>query len=189
MADQLDRSALLEPYRRYLSVLASVHLDPDLRHKLDPADLVQQTLLRAYAAITELRSIEPPVLTAWLRKILANELADAEALPSRQRDMAASARSRPTWIDRRRAWSAAGGGAILAERPADQNEQMLRLADALSEVARSDARSRRAETLPGLDAAADRPANGKSVPAVASLLRRGLEQLRFQLSPGGSSHA
>src|SRR5262245_22697575 len=66
----------LEPFRRYLEVLARVHLDPQLRGKLDPADLVQQTLLRACAALPELRARSPGAIAAWLRKILARTLAD-----------------------------------------------------------------------------------------------------------------
>src|SRR6266852_5535667 len=66
----------LEPFRRYLEVLARVHLDPRLRGKLDPADLVQQTLLRACAALPEVRGRSPEALAAWLCKILARTLAD-----------------------------------------------------------------------------------------------------------------
>jgi DNA-directed RNA polymerase specialized sigma24 family protein len=66
----------LESYRRYLEVLARIHLDPRLRGKLDPADVVQQTLLRACAALPELRGRAPDNLAAWLRKILAHTLAD-----------------------------------------------------------------------------------------------------------------
>jgi RNA polymerase sigma-70 factor (ECF subfamily) len=72
----MTNAEALEPYRRYLELLARVHLDPRLRGKLDPADLVQQTLLRACAALPDLRGRSPECLAAWLRKTLANTLAD-----------------------------------------------------------------------------------------------------------------
>jgi RNA polymerase sigma-70 factor (ECF subfamily) len=58
-------------------VLARVHLDPRLRGKLDPSDVVQQALLRAYAAWLEMQNPEQPALGVWLRRILARTLADA----------------------------------------------------------------------------------------------------------------
>src|SRR6516164_7035822 len=71
-----DPSETLEPFRTYLEVLARVHLDARLRGKLDPADVVQQTMLRACAAWSDLRSTDPALLTSWLRRILARTLAD-----------------------------------------------------------------------------------------------------------------
>src|SRR6516164_5277079 len=71
-----DPAQALEPFRSYLEVLARVHLDPRLRGKLDAADVVQQALLRAYAAWPEMNNRDQPVLTAWLRRILARTLAD-----------------------------------------------------------------------------------------------------------------
>ena len=75
----MNRDAVedLEPFRKYLTVLAELHLDRKLRGKLDPSDVVQQTMLRAYLAIGELRSRQPEVLVVWLRRILARTLADA----------------------------------------------------------------------------------------------------------------
>jgi RNA polymerase sigma-70 factor (ECF subfamily) len=72
-----EAAETLEPFRKYLKVLAELHLDRKLRGKLDASDVVQQTMLRAYSALGGLRQREPEVLAAWLRRILASTLADA----------------------------------------------------------------------------------------------------------------
>jgi hypothetical protein len=73
----IDTGDDLDPFRGYLQVLAELHLDRRLRGKLDPSDVIQQTMLRAYSAFGELRSRDSEVLMAWLRRILAITLADA----------------------------------------------------------------------------------------------------------------
>lgn len=72
-----EAAAILEPYRPYLRVLAGLHLDRRLRGKLDPSDIVQQTMIHAYPALDGLRECEPAAVMAWLRVILSNTLADA----------------------------------------------------------------------------------------------------------------
>ena len=70
-------SDLLQPYRSYLWTLAYAQLDGQLKVRLDASDIVQQTMIRAHAALPGLRDRSPEVLVAWLRQILATELADA----------------------------------------------------------------------------------------------------------------
>ncbi len=72
-----DATESLEPFRKYLRVMAELHHDRKLRCKLDPSDVVQQTMLRAYSTQGEVRDARPEVLVAWLRRILARTLADA----------------------------------------------------------------------------------------------------------------
>ena len=76
---------ILEPFRRYLEVLARVHLDSRLRGKLDPADLVQQVLLRACAALPEVRNRSPEVLTAFHREVRRRRSGQQGSRPRRFR--------------------------------------------------------------------------------------------------------
>jgi RNA polymerase sigma-70 factor, ECF subfamily len=182
---------VLERYRQYLLVLATVHLAPQLRRKLDPADLVQQTLIRAYAAFPELRATDPAGLSAWLRKILANELRDA--LKYFYRDRRDIAREFPIEADVDR--SASGLADWLAtshtspSNRASNNEQLLQLANALAELPETMREVVVLKHCQGwtLQQIADRIE--RSVPAVASYLRRGLERLRGQLTHRETSDA
>src|SRR5262249_57783386 len=72
-----DRGSDLERFRTYLGLLARLQLDPRLRGLLDPSDLVQQTLLRAHRNWDQCRGATDEQWAAWLRAILAHELADA----------------------------------------------------------------------------------------------------------------
>ena len=160
-----DSAEILEPFRKYLKVLAELHLDRKLRGKLDASDVVQQTLLRAYSALGELRQREPEVLAAWLRRILASTLADAVKHYERDKRDVGLERSLEADIDR----SASGFAAWLAADQtspsgcAERNEELLRMAEALAQLPDL-MREVLVQALPGLDAAADRRADGQDRP-------------------------
>ena len=75
MCEPEERSP--ENYRDYLRFLARAQMDRRLAGKFDPSDIVQQTMLQAHRAQNDFRGTSSEQYAAWLRKILAHNLADA----------------------------------------------------------------------------------------------------------------
>jgi RNA polymerase sigma-70 factor, ECF subfamily len=72
---QCSRHRKLGSLRSYLHLLAHVQLGA--RKGLDPSDIVQQTLLEAHRERASCHAVSKSDRAAWLRRILANNLADA----------------------------------------------------------------------------------------------------------------
>ncbi len=69
--------SVLERYRGYLRLLAESRLDRRLRAKIDPSDVVQETMLQAFRAWGDLRGSSEGERLAWLRQILIRTLLHA----------------------------------------------------------------------------------------------------------------
>src|SRR3954465_9984632 len=66
---------LLESYATYLTLLARVQIGRRLQGKVDPPDVVQETFLEAHRQIAQFRGTTEAEMVAWLRRILAGQLA------------------------------------------------------------------------------------------------------------------
>ena len=68
---------LLKLYCQHLQILAQTQLDGRLRTRVSPSDVVQETLLEAHRGFPQFRGQTEAEFLAWLRRILANNLARA----------------------------------------------------------------------------------------------------------------
>jgi RNA polymerase sigma-70 factor (ECF subfamily) len=74
--DAAARGQLLDLYRNYLRLLARTRIDAELRVRLDPSDLVQETLLEAHRDFERFTGTSEGELLAWLRRIMVRNLMD-----------------------------------------------------------------------------------------------------------------
>jgi RNA polymerase sigma-70 factor, ECF subfamily len=67
---------LLEQFRNYLTLLARLQVGQRLQGKVDDSDLVQGVFLEAHRDFAQFRGTTEGELMAWLRQMLASNLAD-----------------------------------------------------------------------------------------------------------------
>jgi len=176
----------LEQYREYLRLLARMQLDRRLQRKLDASDLVQQTLLQAHQARRDFRGTTHAELAAWLRQILARNLAHAVRDLGRAKRDVGRERSLEAAIDassaRLEAWLAAEQSS--PSQQAIHNEVVFRVASALATLPDAQREAIVRHYWQGASLAEVAAQLGRSPAAVAGLLHRGIAQLRTVLQAG-----
>jgi RNA polymerase sigma-70 factor (ECF subfamily) len=184
VAPVTDSKALMpERFRTYLRLLAELQLGHGGRAKIDPSDIVQQTLLDAHKHRDQFRGRSEAEMAGWLRRLLACNLADAVRFLGRARRDDKREQSLEAAIEassaRLEAWLAAEQSSP-SER-AERNEAIVRLVDALASLADANRQALVMRHCQGLSLAEISARLGRSPPAVAGLLKRGLAELRTLL--------
>jgi len=131
---------LLQMYRNYLTILATMQLDRKLRRRMNPSDLVQETMLAAHRDFAKFRGTSEPEFLAWLRQVLINCLHHAVEvhLRAKKRDVRREVpiEQVSAALDR----SAASFAHLLADRRDSpsacvrQRERAVALADQLAQL-------------------------------------------------------
>jgi RNA polymerase sigma-70 factor (ECF subfamily) len=174
----------LERFRSYLLLLARTQLNPRLQAKLGASDVVQQTLLEAYRDAGQFHGQASAQLAAWLRQILARNLANvARDLDRDKRDIhreQSLERALEASSARLEVWLADGQSSPSAR--AERNEQLLDLSEALTALPEAQREVVELRYLKGWAIKDIAAQLGKSASATAGLLHRGMTQLRDHLN-------
>jgi RNA polymerase sigma-70 factor (ECF subfamily) len=178
-----DSRLPLEAYRDYLRTLARIQLGGTLRGKIEPSDIVQETMLRAHQRQHQYRGQTRAGYTAWLRQILAHQLANAirrfgtemrEA--SRERSLEAALQDSS---DRLEKW-------LVADSPGPEQriarqEDLLRLAHLLAELPEHQRVAVEMKHLQGHSLEDIAARLGRTKAAAASIFYRGIVRLRERM--------
>ena len=185
MADEMaEIDVVLRRYRGYLRMLAELQLDPRLRGKLDPSDIVQQSMIQAYEAWDQLRGASDGERLAWLKMIVARNVLHAlRDFRRAKRDVCRELSLEGAVDDssaRLESWLSAGQS--TPSRCVERAEQLLQIAGAVENLPQG---QRDAVVLfywQGCSLAEISENLGRSVSAVVGLLHRGVTRLREQFS-------
>jgi RNA polymerase sigma-70 factor (ECF subfamily) len=173
----------LEDHREYLRLLAELQVDGALQGKIDLSGVVQQTMLEAHRALPTCEFQDSDQMAAWLRRILAHNLADEiRKLRAEKRDVGRE-RSLEAALEhssvRLQAWLAADQSSPSA--PVRRQEQALLLSAALARLPGAQREAVILRHFHGRSLAEIAEQLGRSHAAVAGLLKRGLQRLRGEL--------
>ncbi len=172
----------LEQFRPYLRLLVEQQAGPRLRDNADLSGVVQETLFEAHHELVRGVSVASEQRLAWLRRILANNLADAARrlsaekrdvgrLVSLQQSLEQSSRQLDYWL----------AVELPSTSPLERDEQTLRLAAALSRLPDGQREAVTLHYLSGMTVAEVADRLGRTRDAAAGLIRRGIRQMRVEL--------
>ena len=177
----------LQQFRAYLLLLARAQLGRG--PNLEASDIVQQTLLEAHQRLDHFRRQSQAQQVAWLRQILAHNLADALRKMMRSKRDVRRQRS----LDDELANSSVRLGVWLAAEQSspsqcvDREERAVRLAQALAELPEAQREALVLHYWQGATLAQISEQMHKTTVAVAGLLKRGIKSLRQRMSTFDSS--
>jgi RNA polymerase sigma-70 factor (ECF subfamily) len=175
---------LFASFENYLLLVADRNLPDDMRAKVAPSDIFQQTYIEAQRHIKHFGGTSERDLIAWLRQILLNNVRDAvRQYQSRQKRQV----SREVPLNRFDADEYSTGMSESPSQLAHANEESRRLHLAIAQLPRD---YRKVITLRSLERrpfAEVAKIMGRSEDASRKLWLRALEQLNRFLSPVDSS--
>jgi RNA polymerase sigma-70 factor (ECF subfamily) len=175
-----DTARELERFREYLQLLAGLQIDPRLQGKIDLSGVVQQTLLEAYQALEQFKTMDDAQRAAWLRRVLANNLTDEVRRLGRasrnvrlERSLEAALESSSACLER----------FLVVDHPSPserfaRSEQLLRLAEALAQLPDDQRTAVVGHHLQGRPLADLAHELGRTRGAVGALLLRAMKKLR-----------
>jgi RNA polymerase sigma-70 factor (ECF subfamily) len=178
-----DADRGLERFRSYLLLLARARLDPLVRAKVGASDVVQQTLFEAHRDRARFRGRTVAEQAAWLRQILARNLANVVRDLRRDKRDVAREHGLQAALDesaaRLEGWLAAEQSS--PSQQVQRQERAVRLAEALAALPESQREAVVLRHWHGCSLVEIGERLGCTTAAVTGLLHRGLRNLRKQL--------
>lgn len=174
----------VDRYRNYLRFLADVKLDRQLRGRVDPSDIVQDTMLQACAAWGTFRGEQSCQVVAWLQRILMRTVLHALRDARRaKRDVRREQRLDKIMdqsSQRIEAWIAHDEAS--PSEAAQHAEEMLQIADAVYELPEAERIAVMGYYWQGATLAELGEEMNRTPSAMAGLVHRGVSRLRGKLA-------
>lgn len=183
--DEHALGRLLEHYRPYLSLIARLKSDAQLRRKIDDSDLVQDTCLSAHRDFAQFRGGTEKEFTTWLREIMAHAAANLARDHQRQKRDIRNERQLYTLLSQssqilERALATTDSSPSLR---AERRERAVLLANALDELPDDYREVIVLRELEGKSLSEVAEAMGRTPNAIQKLWARAVVELRTHLQP------
>ncbi len=179
--DAMPRRAL-ESFRSYLRLLAAAQVPWQQRGRIDPSDVVQDTLVKAHERFAQFKGDGDAELAAWLRRILRNTIIDALRREGTRPEFVGSVEGSSDYLE----GQLADKHSSPSERACRQ-DQLERLAQALELLPEEQRLAVQLQQIHDHSVQEIAEAMHLSKSAVGGLLKRGMRRLRELMREEGDS--